>query len=209
MLQLQAGAPRAETRISLDVFGGMAANAPTSLTIQQDGEPSLELTARYDTKAFEPPLYYAVRVSLRHPGRAWEVQFLHHKLLLSNPPDEVQSLEITHGFNIITLNYALETRPLTLRLGGGLVMPHVSGEVRNRQFSSRDGLLGSGYRLTGPALLLGAGKRHPLSSHISVNAEAQVTGAWTRTDVGGGSIRTSNVALHVLVGIGYSLRAGG
>jgi hypothetical protein len=30
-----------------------------------------------------------------------------------------------------------------------------------------------------------------------------------RTDVAGGSIRASNVALHVLIGIGFSLPAGG
>src|SRR5262245_66075704 len=71
---------------SLMAGTGAAWSLPTSLAIEQQGFPKLELTAHYDNRPFDSPIQWVARVSLGTAAGAWELQFLHHKLYLSNLP---------------------------------------------------------------------------------------------------------------------------
>ena len=181
---------KAQSRFAIEIFLGTAA--------------SIELTGSYETRPFDQPLYYSFRLSLRSPNSAWELQFTHHKMYLSNPPPEVVNLEITHGFNILTANYAYEKLPVALRAGAGIVLPHVSGTVRGQDYESEGGIFGTGYHITGPALLVGAGRRFLLGSHFLLSVDGQLTAAWANVRVTGGSLSVSNVAVHLLAGVGYT-----
>ncbi len=190
----------AQVKFAVEVFTGVAINFNTPLKLEQDGQPDIELTADYETRPFEQPFYWAIRVGLRSPKSAWELQLLHHKIYLTNPSDEVQSFDITHGFNILTVNYAREFRPVTLRAGAGVVLPHVTGTVRGEEYSTE-----GGYEIGGPAFLLGAGKRWPIVAGLSFEAESQLTVGWVNVGVMDGRVKTSNVALHLWIGLGYTL----
>jgi hypothetical protein len=196
-LSVAAAPAGAQVRISIEVFGGTAISIPSGLTLEQDGEASIDLTAEYETRPFEQPYYWAVRAGLRGSRSSWELQLVHHKMYLSNPPEGVGNFEITHGFNMLTLNYALEYLPVNVRFGGGVVVPYVSGTVRGMDYSS------SGYRITGPALLAGVGKGWKVVAGLTAQAEAQFSAAWARVPVSGGSISASNFALHLRAGLGY------
>ncbi len=74
--------------------------------------------------------------------------------------------------------------------------------MRNRDFSSVGATLGR-YRVTGPVVLLGVGRRFAVSSHLAVNLEGQGTAAWAGVPVEGGRVRALNLALHMLAGVGY------
>ncbi len=104
----------------------------------------------------------------------------------------MQSFDITHGFNILTVNHAREVRPVTLRAGAGVVLPHVSGTVRGEAYSTE-----GGYKIGGPAFLVGAGERWPIVAGLSFEAEGQLTVGWVDAGVTGGRVKTSNVALHL------------
>jgi hypothetical protein len=40
----------------------------------------------------------------------WAIEYLHHKLYLSNPPAEVQSFAISHGYNLFAVNRGFRLR---------------------------------------------------------------------------------------------------
>jgi len=59
---------------------GSAYNFTTPLEIRQDGEADINLSARYDTKAFSTVAwYYDMRISRWKNNHAWEFETHHHK----------------------------------------------------------------------------------------------------------------------------------
>ena len=195
---LAATPATAQVEFTVEVFTGVAINFNTPLKLEQSGQPDIESTADYETRPFEQPFYWAVRVGLRSPKSAWELQLIHHKLFLTNPPPEVQYFDITHGYNILTVNYAREVRPLTLRAGAGVVIPHVSATVRDEDFSKEEG-----FDVAGPAFLAGVGKGWPIVAGLSFAAETQLIVSWIDKQVAGGRVSASSVAFHVWIGLGY------
>jgi len=196
---LTASPAAAQVKFAVEVFTGVAININTPLKLEQGGQPDIEFTADYETRPFEQPFYWAIRVGLRSPKSAWELQLFHHKLYLVNPPPDVQYFDITHGYNILTLNYARELQPVTVRAGAGVVVPHVSATVRDQDFSKEEG-----YGVAGPAFLAGAGKRWPIVAGLSIAAETQFIVSWIDKQVAGGRVSASSVALHVWIGLGYA-----
>lgn len=189
---------------SLELYGGAAASAPSRLTIRQGDFPDLRFTAHFETRSFESPVYYSGRLGVgTRGGHRWELQLVHHKLHLREPPAEVQSFSITHGFNILSLSRAWERRGWALRLGGGLVLAHPESAVRGRRLSEQEGLLGRGYYLTGPAAQLGAGRRFPLLRGLFLSAEMELAAARARVPVAGGDASMSNVSVHARFGLGH------
>ncbi len=87
--------------------------------MRYNGFSDIEHAASYETRSFELPAYYSIRLALHDDSRAWELQFTHHKVFLSNPPAEIQNFEITHGFNLMTLGRTWTSVPFTIRFGGG------------------------------------------------------------------------------------------
>ncbi len=195
-----------QDRFAIQGFLGTALNVPTSLTIRQTGEPDLELTARYETRALQQPVYWSALLSLFNEKRAFDLQFTHQKLHLTNPPPEVQYFEVTHGFNLFTLAYRWRTLPVDVRVGGGIVLPHPEGTVRDQPYPSpEDGFLGREWHDVGPAFLAGIGKQWEPVRHLLLITQAELVAAWA-SDVPmvSGSVDVSNVALHLRAGIGYA-----
>jgi hypothetical protein len=117
----------------------------TPLEIRQAGQDELRFHARYETRPLDTPLYYDLRLARWHGSRGFELDLLHQKLFLTNPPPEVQAFAVSHGYNLLTLNHLWRSTALVYRLGGGLVVAHPESTVRGRTFER-------GYRLSGPTL---------------------------------------------------------
>ncbi len=204
MLLLAAASPAgAQNGWSIEAAGGFAINTPTRLTIHQSGQPDLRFTAHYASRSLASPLYYAVRIGRWVAGRAWEVEFIHHKLYLTNPPADVQQFEVSHGFNLVTINRALPLGRAVWRPGIGLVLTHPESMIRGRPFNTGRGLLGWGYYVTGPAAQLAVARRFGVADRFFVSAEGKVTAAYARVPVPDGSATLTNLAFHALVGVGY------
>ena len=141
----------------------------------------------------------------RRERGAWELQFVHHKIHLTNTTEEIQHFEITHGLNVVTVNRTFETLPVAMRVGGGFIIAHPESVVRGLSWYDEGGIFDSGYHLTGPAILGGVGKHFRVSSRLSVGLEVQLIAAWAKVPVAEGSATAPNVALHGMVGVGYRL----
>lgn len=196
----------AEPRWSLELFGGAAFNFETSLDVEQEGEPDLEIDADFATRAFEDPPYYGVRLGRWTGDRAWELELVHHKLFLEDRPPEVQRFEISHGFNLVFANRAWQGERGNLwRAGLGVVAAHPETTIRGRAVSPQAGDLGGGYDLAGPALQAAVGRRLRVSERLFVPIEGKLTAAWARVPIAGGRAEVPNVALHAAVGFGGRL----
>lgn len=201
-----AGAP-SSSAIDLSSFEfmfGEAWNFDTTLSIVQHGYPAIDLTAEYETRPFEKPLYWAFRFGFNRGERgAWELQFIHHKIHLTNPTEEIQHFEITHGFNLFTVNRSFEGLPITFRVGAGLVFAHAESVIRGHPWYDEGGVFGSGYHVTGPALIAGLGKDFHLTSRLFIGLEGQLIAAWAKVPIAEGEAKAPNVAIHGLIGLGY------
>jgi hypothetical protein len=195
--------PAVARSASVELLLGGALNASSDLRIEQHGLPAIDIDADYETRPFEFPVYYALRVAQADERGAWELQFIHHKVHLTNTTREVERFEITDGFNIFTLNRAVRVGSFDLRAGAGTVLAHADSSVRGESAGDR-GILDSGYEFAGPAVVAGVGRRFRLSQRWTALVETQVSAARVRVSVAGGSAATTNIAFHLLLGLGYT-----
>jgi hypothetical protein len=182
---------------------GAVANLETSLEIRQKGFETIKLDADYETRPFESPQYYSLRAGWWHGRSGWEIELIHQKIFLQDPPPEIQSFSISHGYNYLTLNRAWEARGLIWRVGAGAIIAHPENEVRGRVLDPDDTNLSGGYHLTGPSLQAGVEKRFALGERWFAGLEAKATVARAVVPVAGGEAEAPNAALHALLGLGY------
>ncbi|MGR3466385.1 MAG: outer membrane protein, partial [Shimia sp.] len=113
-------------------------------------------------------------------------------------------LEMTDGINYVTLN-AMRRFPdawggMTPYVGAGLglAVPHVDVETPGGQRTFE-------YQVTGPAVVLIAGVKRPLSDRLSAFVEYK--GAYSRNDIaldGGGSLETDLITNALNIGLSWS-----
>jgi hypothetical protein len=196
-LALALATPAGAQQWRLHLGTGVAYNLPSSLVIEQAGAPDLTLTAEYDTRAFETPLYYVVRLERVRSDGAIGLELIHHKLFLQNRPDEVQQFAISHGFNVVTLQRAwARGDALSWRAGAGVVVAHPETEVRGRG-QPRGGWLDRGYYVAGPAAQLAGSASRPLIGGLEAGLEAKLIGARAWVPVAGGSARLWHASAHL------------
>lgn len=182
---------------ALQAFGGFVLNLPTTLKIDQTGQPPLEFRAEWESRPFEQPFYWAVRARWRRADDGFEVQLLHHKMILKNPPPEIDNFEVTHGFNTVTAHYVKTFGWLDARAGAGVVLPHPESVVRGRHHEASD------YVLEGPVLLVGVGTEYVVADHLLLAAEMQFIAGRATVTVHDGRADVTSLGFHGLFGVGY------
>jgi hypothetical protein len=187
----------------VELSGGVALNAPTPLRIVQRGERDLRTTARYASRPFRHPLYYAVRVGRWSGADAWELELVHHKIYLRNPPPGVQHFEVSHGYNLLSVNRAQRHGRSVARAGAGVVIARPEATIRGRMYKGRDGLFGDGYHVAGPTLQLAASRHFTSHGDAVAAVEGKLTASYARIPVDEATALVPNVAAHGLVGVGY------
>jgi len=180
---------------------GLQYNVPMRLVIRQNGSPDMKLTARYDTKPFAEVPYYDIKLGMRRRPWAFELELVHHKLYLVNRPPEVDTFEITHGYNPLLLNCVRDWAGLRLRAGAGVVITHPQTTVRGLRFPETGGVLG--WFVSGPALQVSVGSEFGFGPRFFAGLEGKALGAWARVPVVDGSADVPNVSLHALVSAGW------
>ena len=187
--------------LSVQLFGGAAYNFRLPLVIRQDGAENLRLHAEYDTKPFETPMYYSIRLGWWQENRAWEAEMVHQKLTLENRPPEIEHFSVTHGFNLLTLNRAWRHPHFIWRLGAGVVITHPESTIRGKTFEQEGGIA-DGYYISGPTAQIAAEKRFYFYKGLFASVEAKYSLSWARVPVKDGSADVWNSALHGLLGLG-------
>jgi len=208
-LLISASLAHAKGALSFEVFAGEQFNIPTPLVIKQKGEETIRVSsAEYQSDAWTWPdsPYYAWRIGSWKKDRAWELQLVHEKITLKNEPEEVQHFEISHGYNLITINRArkLPKHPDVIwRVGGGIVLTHPETIVRNREKGYGEGFP-HGFYVSGPTAMIAIGKRFDMGRKFFFVAEAMLTASYaTHVPIADGHAEVPNMALHGLLGIGY------
>jgi hypothetical protein len=168
---------------------GFVHNFSTKLEID-----AFTLDADYETRSFEGPLYYSIRAG----SVLWDVEFIHQKIYLENPSGEIQGFAISHGYNLIFLNYARRIGDFILRVGGGAVLAHPEIRLHENSFEP-------GYNLTGPAFQISVQKKFSVSNTLFFAAEAKLTTARANFSINESEISAPNTALHALFGFGVQL----
>ncbi len=200
----------AQTDWSLEVQSGAAVNVPLPMYIYQSGKPDLSFTARYKTQPFQSPLYYEYRISRWHNEKSWEIEYIHHKIYLTNPISDIDNFSISHGFNMLTLNRGLDISGNIFRAGLGIVIAHPEFTIRGITFDQTRGWFKGGYLPAGIAVNLGYARHINLTNRFFINAEAKTTMAFTRItqkdpahfqkDL---TVDNYNWAFHLILGPGY------
>jgi hypothetical protein len=194
---------------SFELQGGIPYNIPIPLTIKQDGEATIRLTARYSSEPFVSPGYYNWRLGHWKKGKSWEFEFIHHKLYLDNKPPEIQEFSISHGYNIAVVNRAfkksIDNFPFILRLGAGVVLAHPEITVRGQALEQDGGLFGWGYYISGPVLNISVAKRIYIVEQWFVNAELKFNPSYARVPVAGGHAIFWNMPITFAFGMGIDI----
>jgi len=191
----------AQSAWTFEVSVGLPWNMPTPLSIHQSGQERIYLTARYHTKSFEKPPYYVLRIAKWTQDQAMELELIHHKLYLSNRPPEVQHFEITHGYNLITINKVSVYRGFIWRRGAGFVVAHPEIVIRGKKLSWGKGL--NGFYISGPVVQAAIEKKLSIWDDLFVILEGKLTASYTIIPIQDGSAYVSNMAAHGLCGLGY------
>lgn len=190
---------------SAELFGGSAWHLSMPLLVELP-EGRTRLRARYSTRPFADSPYYSYRLGrTASDGRAIEAEMLHHKLYLENPRAPVERLEVTHGYNLPTVNVAWPAAEWQLRLGLGVVVAHPEGRIAGRGVGARRTLLGGGYHVAGVTAQAAVGRRYPLArGRVAMTAapEAKLTASWARVPLERGRLTVPDVSLHALGGVG-------
>ncbi len=190
-------------QVTIDAFGGTALNLPTHLTIHQEGQPDIGLTADYDTRPLEDTPYFGARVAIWKNNAGWVGTFVHHKLYLRNTPPEVGYFKITYGFNMATIGRGWRREHLTYTVGVGAVITHVSNMVRGRRYLATGGPLNRGYTFSGVTANGSVQYRVPLSHAFYLSGETMVSASYVKVKVSGGDAQVPSASLHLHAGFGY------
>ena len=186
-------------------FLGGAWNVSTYLTIVQKGYTDISLKAEYEERTFEGFPYYDLRLSRWSNDRAWELELVHHKIYLANPSAEIQRFSISDGFNIIAINRAWDVKKIIWRLGAGVVLTHPESTIRGSAFDEHKGLFAAGLYFSGVALQAAVGKQAKLWRGLFLSFEGKVTVSFVQVPIHSGHADLSNVAFHILAGLGYRI----
>ncbi len=198
-----SGPPTAEALdLSFEVFPGAPLILSSTLTIAQDGYLDLEIDPDYASEPFAAPWYYALRLGTPVCGGAWAVELLHQKIMLKNTTADVQYFNVSHGYNIFTVQRHWSKRGARVVAGAGWVVAHPENKVRGLPLDEQTGLGDWGYHMAGPALLGGVGKRHDLGERFFLSVEARLIASWVKVPVANGEARLSDLTAHFLFGAG-------
>lgn len=190
----------------VEFFPGVVYNIPSSLKICQDGYTDLKFKAEYFTEPFKSPVYGMIRVGTWKNDCGIEAELIHHKLYVKNPPVEVTNFSITHGYNLLSLNYGMLIKGFQIRAGSGFVLAHAESIVRGMMLDEHNGFLKTGYYITGPYLMTGIQKRIRIWKPFYFSVEGKFSAACAKVPVVNGYAEVPNFAFHGLFGLGADIR---
>ena len=195
---------RAESHVEFEMFGGIPWNATAPLSIREPGRPTIRIDAAWESREFEPPIYYMWRWSTR--GRTgWSVEVTHHKLYLKNPPERIGLLSVSHGFNWVTLRRYWTYRGFRPFLAGGAIAAHPEGVIDGVRYEESGGVNLSEYHLAGPVAGGGVSRRWELPGlPVFLTLESRVMFAPVRlpSPTERGDLRFQHLSAHGQLGLG-------
>ncbi|MDG1475885.1 MAG: hypothetical protein P8Q14_01945 [Vicingaceae bacterium] len=194
---------------SVEANLGLPINLSHPITIKQQGHPDLNFKAKFYSKPFKQPFFYVYRFSKWKNDKGWQLEMMHQKLYLKNPPKEVQYFSITHGYNLIMLSRAFKVsvfkeKDFIFSVGSGIILAHAENMVRGKEFDQEQSFNKMGYYLTGPVLNLAIAKRINLSNRFYLNIETKFNTSYAKVPIVDGEAWLVHSAFSFIGGVGYT-----
>ncbi len=202
-LALALSAPPASAQWRLEAWFGDAWNLPTELTVTQAGQPDIHIDADWSTRPWSPTWYYAGRVARWSGSSGWAVEYMHHKIYLDNPTDEVTHFRVTNGVNNVLAERLWRKGAYELGAGLGPVFVVPISVVRGQRYGKRNGVFGSRYEFGGGTLQGSVGRRLKLLPYTYGSLTAKGTVTYLDLQVADGRAHTMNYALHLQYGLSF------
>ena len=191
------------------MYFGTQYNVPTPLKIKLNTPETIFIkNAHYNSDAFtglNSP-YYSWRLGFWKEHIAWELELVHEKLILINKPENVQHFEISHGYNLVTINRAVEKYNAIFRFGVGFVLAHPETEIYGQRMGKKgvETKLPLGFSIAGPTMQGSIGtKQINIIKGLFAVLETKVTMSYAIIKVANGKAYVPNFAFHGLFGLGY------
>ncbi|RXJ74231.1 hypothetical protein CS022_03965 [Veronia nyctiphanis] len=180
---------------------GYVHNAKEKIEIEREGKSNIIFSdAKFKSTALEVPIYYSLKAGRWDNSSAFEVEFIHNKLFIApeNLSHGVNHFEISHGFNLVYVNYAVEMNNWIARGGVGPVIASPTISIDGVE-SSED------YQLAGITTQFGLERELLAVDSFSLGVEGKVSYSYTKLDLDDGSVTVPNTALHLLFNLKYML----
>ncbi|MEZ8292744.1 hypothetical protein AB6D11_02700 [Vibrio splendidus] len=179
---------------------GTAFSYEEPITIERDGQSDIDLgSVSFETKPFDSPPYYMLRLGRWDETDGYEIEFIHHKLYAKGLPDQgVTDFEVTDGYNLLYFNKSYLIGDYVARAGVGVVISHLDMTIDGQNYKD-------GYQLAGVSLNLAGERRFEISESIMAGLEGKVTYSYADIDYSGGSVTVPNLALHLIASIKYKI----
>lgn len=188
----------ADSYWSLQLDAGTSHSFSTSLKVKpKDDHLNFVIHADYDTRPWAGLPYFTTRLGYWVDHKAWEVEMIHQKLYLTNPNEQLTSFTVTHGYNMIFFNRAIDSG-IIFHFGGGLIIAHPEA-ILYGVTSNHD------YDLAGFAGQLALEKRFAWGDHVFLSIEGKFTGAHASVSLHNADVSVPNVAFHALIGLGFRI----
>ncbi|EJG0766532.1 hypothetical protein C4G84_RS22310 [Vibrio parahaemolyticus O5:K30] len=186
---------------------GGAYSASEDITIKRDNASDIDLgDVEFENKPFQAPLYYTIRGGKWSLNDGWadstafEMELIHHKIYAkgSDLSQGVSKFEVTDGYNLLYVNYAVKKDHWIARAGIGAAIPHpdviIDGERTH-----------GGYQLAGITGQLSLEREFELNETFALGIESKVTYSYADIDIDGGSVEVPNTAIHLVANLKYRL----
>lgn len=181
---------------------GNAANANSPLTIHQDGQADIKLTADWSTRPWRPTWYYSARISKWSGSSAWALEYMHHKLYLDNLPEpDVTAFRITNGVNHLLIERLWRTRGWEYGVGAGPLLAVPISTVRGKSYGRSMGVFGSRYELAGGVVGATLARRLKLLPYTYGSLSMKATVGYLDVNIADGDATTMNYAMHFQYGL--------
>jgi hypothetical protein len=189
---------------SFELHGGVTANMPLPLTIIQQNYPIIYFKqARYYSEPLKSPYYWDWRFSKWFGKHSIEFEAIHHKLYLKSSHPDIQRFGISHGFNMLTFNYAHKFNYFIFRNGIGSVLLHPESTIRNKVYPEGPGFDIKGYRLRGFVFHTAIAKQIPIvRKRLFINTEVKASFAKANAPIVDGIAKVNAIVLQGIVGLG-------
>ena len=201
---LLASARPALAQIEVEGYLGSSLNSPSPLSISQQGQPDIHVTAHWATRPFRPTWYYAGRIGLWSGDRGWLLDFTHHKAYMIDRPASIQQFEISNGINMMTLSRGFRRNKLSWAIGAGPVITFPLNRVRGQELARGRGFFG-GYFLSVVTAMAGATRHVPLFAGAFLSLDGRLSATYLRVPVANGHASVPNFAAHFHIGLGYGI----
>jgi hypothetical protein len=183
-----------------ELFLGGAASFPTTLSVHQIDKPTIDVDGKYEVRPLDFPIYFSLRIARWQGDRAWAIQVIHHKLYLEDPPPEIQYFNVSHGYNLITIDRLWRKYHAVLGVALGVVFAHPENQVRGLVLPE-GGI--SSYALAGPTGAVSAGYDYTIYRRWFASAEGRLSASYARVAVQDGHANMPDFSAHVHIGLGY------